>query len=151
LEPDHGAALQAEPVFCSFPESLDRDEVRGPKVFRVGQRAASKPKLLPQWVPQNGEPLIYVTFGTVSGRSERVQATYRRTLEAVGTLPVRALLTTGPVMRAGLLGTIPDNVFVETYVPQDEVLPHSNAVVNHGGSGTLRACLRRGDGFMASA
>ena len=147
LKSDHGAALQAEPVFCAFPESLDRDEVQRPKVFRVGQRssrAASVSDALRRWVPQNGEPLIYVTFGTVSGRSERVQATYRRALEAVGTLPVRVLLTTGPVMRADLLGTIPDNVFVETFVPQDEVLPHSSAVVNHGGSGTLLGTLAAG-------
>ena len=147
MKPDHGAALLAEPVFCAFPESMDRDEVQRPKVFRVGQRssrAAGASDPLPRWAPQNGEPLIYMTFGTVSGRSERVQATYRRALEAVGTLPVRALLTTGPVMRADLLGTIPDNVFVETFVPQDEVLPHSSAVVNHGGSGTLLGTLAAG-------
>ena len=149
LKPDHGAALLAEPVFCAFPESMDPDEVKAnrPRTFRVGQRsspAAAVSDALPRWVPRNGEPLIYVTFGTVSGRSEKAQATYRRALDAVGTLPVRALLTTGPVMQAGLLGTIPDNVFVETFVPQDEVFPHTSAVVNHGGSGTFLGTLAAG-------
>lgn len=149
LKPDHGAALLAEPVFCAFPESMDPDEVQAnrPRAFRVGQRydpAAAVLDALPRWAPKNGEPLIYVTFGTVSGRSEKAQATYRRALEAVGTLPVRALLTTGPVMQADSLGTIPDNVSVETFVPQDEVFPHTSAVVNHGGSGTFLGTLAAG-------
>ena len=149
LEPDRGAALLAEPVFCAFPPSMDPDEVQAdrPRPFRVGQRdgpAAAVSDALPHWAPRNGEPLIYITFGTVSGRSERTQATYRRAIEAVGTLPVRALLTTGPVMQVDSLGTIPDNVSVETFVPQDEVFPHTSAVVNHGGAGTFLGTLAAG-------
>ncbi len=149
LEPDHGAALLAEPVFCAFPESMDPDDGQAdrPRAFRVAQGAGTQgvpSGASPRWSPGNDDTLIYMTFGTVSGRSERAQATYRQALEAVATLPVRALLTTGPVMQADLLGTIPDNVSVETFVPQIEVFPHASAVVNHGGAGTFLGTLGAG-------
>jgi MGT family glycosyltransferase len=127
---------------------MDPDEVQAnrPRAFRVGQPSspAAVSDFVPPWVPKDGEPLIYITFGTVSGRSDKAQATYRRALEAVGTLPLRALLTTGPVMQADSLGTIPDNVSVKTFVPQDEVFPHASAVVNHGGAGTFLGTLAAG-------
>ena len=107
-------------------------------------RSGWKSKAPPAWAPRDGEPLIYITFGTVSGSSERAKATYRAALEAVSALPVRALLTTGPVMDSKALGPIPPNVAVETFVPQAEIFPFASAVVCHGGSGSLIGGLAAG-------
>ena len=101
LSPDGGAALRAEKVFTAFPASLDADPAApgGQVPFRVagsGDDAVSA-RETPGWAAKNGLPFLYVTLGTVSGRSERVRAAYREILEAIGTLPVSALLTTGPV------------------------------------------------------
>ena len=141
LDPDGGAALRAEKVFTAFPASLDGDGAApgGQAPFRVAasRGAAVSAKETSAWATKNGLPFVYVTLGTVSGRSERVRAAYRDILEALGTLPVSALLTTGPVMTAEALGTVPDNVTVRDFVPQAEVFPHATAVVCHGGSGTL--------------
>ena len=112
--------------------------------MRPASGTDAPPAPLPEWAPRNGEPFLYITFGTVSGRSERARAAYRIALEAVSTLPVRALLTTGPVMTIDALGAIPSNVTVEAFVPQAEVLPHANGVVCHGGSGTLLGGLAAG-------
>src|SRR4051812_33844143 len=42
------------------------------------------------------------------------------------------------------LGAIPDNVRVERFVPQVEIMPYTSAVVCHGGSGTLLSTLAAG-------
>jgi len=148
LDPDGGAALRAEKVFTAFPASLDGDVTApgGQATFRVAasRGTAVSAKGTPAWAATNGLPFVYATLGTVSGRSERVRAAYREILEAIGTLPVTALLTTGPVMTMEALGTIPDNVTVKDFVPQAEVFPHAAAVVCHGGSGTLLGGLALG-------
>jgi UDP:flavonoid glycosyltransferase YjiC (YdhE family) len=95
-------------------------------------------------MPDGDKPFLFMTFGTVAGRSERVRNAYRVLLEAVGSLPVKALLTTGPVMPREELGVIPDNVRVERFVPQVEIMPYTSAVVCHGGSGTLLSTLATG-------
>ena len=72
-----------------------------------------------------------------------VAAVYAAALEALDGLPVRALLTLGAA-DLGLLGAVPANVHVETWVPQADVLAHADAVVCHGGSGTTLGALGAG-------
>lgn len=136
-----------ETVFADFPASLDEDApVLGVSPVRV---APSGPVRTPvvdgaRWVPGDGERFVYVTFGTVSGRSDKAKAAYALALKVVADLPVRVLLTTGPIMDPALLGRVPDNVTVETYVPQAEVFSRADAVVHHGGSGTYLGTMAAG-------
>jgi MGT family glycosyltransferase len=71
-------------------------------------------------------------------------ALFRVALDAIADLPVRALFTTGRGVDASTLGAMPDNVHVEAFVPQRDVLPHAAAVVCHGGSGTVLGTLAAG-------
>ena len=149
LKPDNGHAQRSQRTFTSFPPSFDRGSPLPdrPASFRVApeippRHAASA--LQPDWMPDGDKPFLFMTFGTVAGRSERVRNAYRVLLEAVGSLPVKALLTTGPVMPREELGVIPDNVRVERFVPQVEIMPYTSAVVCHGGSGTLLSTLATG-------
>ena len=148
LAPDGGAALRAEPIFTAFPALIDGSgEHEGwPTPFRARERyvPASRPVTPPAWAPLDGASLIYITFGTVSGSSKKAKATYRAALAAVAGLPVRALLTTGSVMKRDELGAIPDNVWIETFVPQNDVFAYASAVVCHGGSGTLLGAFAAG-------
>jgi UDP:flavonoid glycosyltransferase YjiC (YdhE family) len=145
LPADGGAFLRDEPVFSAFPASLDDPQSqRGqlPAPFRVRQVDASPRAASARWAPEpDPHPFVYITFGTIVGTSPTLRSVYRTALEAVASLPVRALLTTGRGMADGTLGTIPANVRVEEWVPQDEVLPHAAAIVCHGGSGTVRGGL----------
>ena len=66
-----------------------------------------------------------------------------RILQAVGSLPVRALLTTGPAL--DLEGAaIPPNIRVVSFVPHLAVLPEAALVVTHAGWGTVSASLAAG-------
>lgn len=149
LPTDDGASLRREPVFSAFPDFMDDgvDWLGTQKPFRTRPALAPPPPASaqrPSWAPSVGETFVYVTLGTVSGRSDKSRAAYRAVLEALSTLPVRALLTTGPIMPHEHLGTIPANVIVEVFVPQSEILPYADAVVCHGGSGSLIGALAQG-------
>ena len=148
LDQDSGRALRRERSFTAFPASLDGtgEEAGWGAPFRSRERKtlvpAGRPR--PAWSARESEPFVYITFGTVSGRSEKARSAYVAAVAALAELPVRALLTTGPVMDSKALGPIPDNVTVLPFVPQDEVMPHASLVLCHGGSGTLLEALARG-------
>ena len=149
LPANDGVSLRRESVFSAFPEFMDDgvDWLGTQKPFRTRPALAPPPSTSierPSWAPSVGETFVYVTLGTVSGRSDKSRAAYRAVLEALSTLPVRALLTTGPIMPHEHLGTIPPNVTVEVFVPQSEILPYADAVVCHGGSGSLVGALAQG-------
>ena len=148
LTADEGAALRAERIFTSFPESLegpaDADAAR--PVFRVGPVKELPAATGSAWEPNtDGLPLVYITFGTVVTTLPEAQQLYQNSIAAVADLPVRALLTTGRGFDLGILGKVPPNVRVEAWVPQAEVFPHTAVMVCHGGSGTvlggLAACI----------
>ena len=93
-------------------------------------------------LPHSGgdAPLVYVTMGTVFNDPEPL----RRAVEGVRTLPVRVLATVGPYADPAVLGEQPAHVCVASYVPQTAALPHCQAVVSHGGSGTVLGALTLG-------
>jgi MGT family glycosyltransferase len=64
-------------------------------------------------------------------------------LAALGELPVRGLLTTGPALDlAGI--PVPANVEIRDFVPHAAVLPEADLVVTHAGLGTVHATLGAG-------
>jgi UDP:flavonoid glycosyltransferase YjiC (YdhE family) len=150
LTPDAKADdLKRERVLTQFPSSL-WPEVNSQNFFRfrasgvAGSEIGPLPSSLPQAWSDGRAPLVYVTLGTVAGSMGELRDAYRLVLEAVAALPVRALLTTGDALDPSSLGPIPDNVHVERFVPQAQVLPHVRAVLCHGGSGTVLGTLAAG-------
>jgi len=83
------------------------------------------------------EPLVLVamssTFQDHAGCLQRI-------VDALGTLPVRGLVTTGPALDPGDV-TAPANVQVVAAAPHSEVLRSAAAVVTHGGHGTVGRAL----------
>jgi UDP:flavonoid glycosyltransferase YjiC (YdhE family) len=138
LVADQGAALRAEAVFTGFPAALDATLPRTPP-FRVRGDAPR-----PAAHEKDDLPLVYMTLGTLAGRSPKSQAAFRTLMTAVADLPLRALMTLGPVMPTAELGPIPANVRVETFVPQADVLCRATAVLCHGGAGTVLGTLAAG-------
>jgi MGT family glycosyltransferase len=54
---------------------------------------------------------------------------------------VHTLLTVGAGFDPSALGPLPENLHVEPWVAQEQVLAHAHAVVCHGGSGTMLGAL----------
>jgi UDP:flavonoid glycosyltransferase YjiC (YdhE family) len=88
----------------------------------------------------NGEPPVYVGFGSMS--THDTDGTMATILEAVGRAGVRAVVHRGA---AGLAATdLPAEVHIVDDVPHDWLFPRCVAVVHHGGAGTTAAGLRAG-------
>jgi UDP:flavonoid glycosyltransferase YjiC (YdhE family) len=127
------------PLLSMVPPGLDD----GPAFrFRDGTPPAAPP--LPAWWANAQEPLVYLTFGSVTGSLAFFPALYRNALEALGSLPIRVLLTIGRDADPAALGPLPSNAHVAPWVAQHEVLPHAAAVVSHGGYGTTLGALAHG-------
>lgn len=86
-------------------------------------------------------PLVYVTFGTVPAfaRAERLA----EVVAAVAPHAASVVVTTGPVSPEAWT-PLADNVHVSSYLPQHLVLAHADAMVSHGGAGTVLAGLLYG-------
>ena len=67
----------------------------------------------------------------------------QRITNALGSLPVRGLVTTGPAVDPDALRA-PANVAVVASAPHQLVLPHADLVVTHGGHGTVIKALAAG-------
>jgi UDP:flavonoid glycosyltransferase YjiC (YdhE family) len=66
-----------------------------------------------------------------------------RVANALGTLDVRAVLTTGPALDPANISA-PPNVSVVRSAPHEHVLRYAAAVVTHGGHGTVAKALAAG-------
>jgi MGT family glycosyltransferase len=93
------------------------------------------------WAPPAGDdPLVLVTMS--SGFQDQL-GSLRRIVEAMGTLPVRAVATTGPALDPASLDP-PGNVTVLAAAPHRQVLRDAALVVTHGGHGTVMKALAAG-------
>jgi UDP:flavonoid glycosyltransferase YjiC (YdhE family) len=129
------------PYLTAMPAALEDSAVPlPPQTLRFRGAEVAEP------APPDGEPLVYVSFGSVTagGHLPFYPALYRAAIEALAALPARILLTVGEPRDHAELGALPPNVTVERWVPQDEVLPRAAAVVTHGGLGSTLGALAHG-------
>ena len=93
------------------------------------------------WTAPAGEgPLVLVAMSsTFQNHVECLQ----RITDALGSLPVRGLVTTGPAVEPDAIRA-PANVAVVASAPHSEVLPQADLVVTHGGHGTVIKALAAG-------
>lgn len=108
-------------------------------VVHVGPQLAEAP-----WHEETagapGEPpLVLASLSTSYQAQEDILG---RVIAALGTLPVRGLVTTGPAV--AFAGEVPDNVTVCTWMPHAEILPRAALVITHAGMGTVMAALAHG-------
>jgi UDP:flavonoid glycosyltransferase YjiC (YdhE family) len=102
---------------------------------------------LPAWVAAlPARPTVYVTMGTVFNDAADV---FRAVLEGLRDEPVNVIVTVGADGDPSALGPQPDNVHVERYIPQSQLLPKCDLFVSHAGSGALLGALNAGVPMLA--
>ena len=103
---------------------------------------AGKGEALPAWMHDlPRRPNVYMTLGTVTNTDVGV---FVAACEGLAGEPVNLIITVGPANDPAALGPLPTNTHVERYIPQSLLLPLCDAVIHHGGSGTMLASLRAG-------
>lgn len=140
-----GERLAAAPYLTQMPELVEAAAAPAPIVQRV-RTTPSATAPLPDWWPGNDDPLVYVTFGSVTADAHLpyFPALYRAVLDTLASLPVRVLVTIGNGSDPERLGPVPRNCHVERWIPQDAVVPHAAAIVCHGGYGSTLGALAHG-------
>jgi MGT family glycosyltransferase len=93
-----------------------------------------------QWAGPPTQPLVLVGLSSTVMHQEGL---LQRATDALGQLPVRGLVTTGPAVDPAVISA-PDNVTVTRWVRHADVLPHCSAVITHGGHGTVMKGLIAG-------
>jgi UDP:flavonoid glycosyltransferase YjiC (YdhE family) len=150
LRAEHG--LRADPqlemlsrylVLSPFPPGF-RDPAFPLPATAHGVRLTIDPAedIPPAWLDGLRQPAVYATLGTVFNIESG--DLFARLLEGLGALPLEAVATVGNQIDPAELGPLPANVHVERFVPQDLVLPRCDAVVCHGGSGSVLGALTYG-------
>jgi UDP:flavonoid glycosyltransferase YjiC (YdhE family) len=143
LEPPRHAGLFRHLYVDPFPPSLQRPG--GVEVVR--QLARLTPLVAgrdaePAWLTGLPEqPTVYVSFGTIWNRRLDL---FQAVIDAAEGLAVNLVLTVGVNGDPADLGPQPPHVQVHKFVPQGQILPFCDAVICHGGSGTMLGGLAHG-------
>lgn len=95
----------------------------------------------PDGEPAGGgaKPSVLVSLSTSYQAQEGLLS---RVVEALGGLPVDAVVTTGPAV--SLDEAAPANVEIRPWLPHSAVLPRTDLVVTHAGMGTVMAAMAHG-------
>jgi UDP:flavonoid glycosyltransferase YjiC (YdhE family) len=157
LPSDRGATVAVtSPTFTSVPTVLDAPDLDFGDLAPSGSAAELGPIWRFRWPTDGGtgrlpgrwgnpnDPLVYVTYGSVTGGLAHLSDLYAATLRVLAELPVRVLMTTGRGADRSTVEPVPPNAWVEEWWPQAEVMPSAAAMIGHGGFGTTMAALAAG-------
>jgi MGT family glycosyltransferase len=144
LEPA-GSVLEnferADRLLLMTSRAFEYEQFSPPPNVRVVGPRLDDPAWAGDWTPPAGDdPLVLVGMSsTYMDHAEVLE----RAATALGELPVRGLLTTGPSIHVESIHA-PANVTVVERAPHREVLRHASAVVTHAGHGTVLKALAAG-------
>lgn len=140
------SAHRRAPTWTLSPVSLEDPALQGPpQTSRFRDPAgdiearASEPQ-----GGQEGEPIVYVTFGTVAPNMGFFPVLYRAVIDALAHLPIQLVVTVGRSVDPADLGPLPANARVERWIDQSEILGQARVVVDHGGYGSVLGALTAG-------
>ena len=98
---------------------------------------------LPDWAATLGaRPVVYLSLGTVPLFNQPEK--FAPLLAGLGGKELDVILTVGDLNDPAALGELAPTVHVERWLPLAAVLPHCEAVICHGGTGTTLAALVAG-------
>jgi MGT family glycosyltransferase len=84
------------------------------------------------------KPLLYISLGTAfTSRPDF----FRTCCEAFGQSDWQVVMAVGSLLSRETLGPIPDNVLVQAFVPQLEILPRATLFITHGGMNSVNEAL----------
>ncbi len=130
-------------TLVAAPRELEPEAPDASNVLRIGPVLDAPPLVREPDdvdISDGSEPLVVVSLST----SEQGQADLlQRCADAVGRLPVRAVVTTGPAIDPATVRAAANTQLVR-YVPHSRVLPPAALVITHAGLGTTLAALAAG-------
>ncbi|HEX6341209.1 glycosyltransferase [Umezawaea sp.] len=133
--------LSRDLVLSPFPPSFRDPAFPLPPTAFSFRAAVDGPPPAPIAVPED-VPTVYFTLGTIFNMESG--DLFTRVLDGLRELPAHVVVTVGGQIDPAEFGPQPPHVRIESYLPQDTVLPRCSVVVSHGGSGTVLGSLAHG-------
>ncbi|MFK0245949.1 glycosyltransferase [Amycolatopsis azurea] len=96
---------------------------------------------VPDWYVED-RPTIYFTLGTIFNTESG--DLFARVLAGLRAVDATCVVTVGNLIDPTEFGSQPEHIHLAKYLPQDDVLPYCDAVVTHGGSGSLLGAIAHG-------
>jgi MGT family glycosyltransferase len=130
-------------VLVACPQAFDVAMPTLPKNVRYVGAMLDDPATTPSvspWPLADGRPRMLVAFSTTCQHQEAV---LRRIAAALATLPVEAVITTGPAVAMHAIDPA-RNVAVFPYIAHRTLLPDCALVITHAGLGAVMAALAHG-------
>lgn len=102
---------------------------------------------LPEWFDEldDGTPNVYITMGSTGWLDSFLLQNY----EALGALPYRFVVTTAGQVSSETEALAPDNFRIVRYAPGSRLLEHCQAMIFHGGNGSMYQALAAGVPMLA--
>ncbi|HEY3799614.1 MAG TPA: glycosyltransferase [Caulobacteraceae bacterium] len=132
----------ARQVLLATSRAFDFDLALPDPFVHVGPYLAD-PVWAPDWTPPwqpSGPPMVLASFSTMYQGQDTA---LRHTIEAMGALDVRGIVTLGPVLEP-VDFPAPDNVVVTRAAPHSRLFPILSAVVTHAGHASALRPLMAG-------
>ena len=124
------------------PPGVDEpDEVAAPTAHRIRPVIPPTCADASAWLTgRPDQPTVYATLGTVYNQAELLAMI----VDALAAEPLHLIVTVGRDQDPASIDPHRPNVHVAQWIPQHALLPHCDAVVTHGGYGTVTAALTHG-------
>jgi UDP:flavonoid glycosyltransferase YjiC (YdhE family) len=130
------ATLQRDLLIMPAPPIL-----RGPRYPLPGETFWCRPDgVAPEASGGGARPTVYFTLGTFDAHREL----FDRILTGARDLPVNLVVTVSRRLDPASFGPQPGHIRIESFIPQEQILPSCDLVIAHGGSGTLIGSLAHG-------
>ena len=120
-------------LFQPLGESFD------PSFLFVGPSIMDRNEVLDFMLDETGaKKIIYISMGTIIHNCIDF---YCKCFDAFAEKSYQVVMSVGSKTEISSLGKIPDNFIVRNYVPQLEILKHSDAMISHGGLNSVSEAL----------
>lgn len=124
-------------VYISEEFQPDRHRLQGEYVFVGPSIGEKRGDVEFPFEKLDGRPLVYVSLGTVL----QSDALFHQCIEAFSDLECQVIMSVGRNTDLRQFEHAPQNFFIRPYVPQLEILKHTNVFVTHGGMNSTMEAL----------
>jgi UDP:flavonoid glycosyltransferase YjiC (YdhE family) len=141
------ALFQSIPLFSPDLPGLYNVSNWLPNTLQTGPLLYDYPGESPEWIDEldDGTPNVYITMGSTG----RFEAMLERIYPALGRSPYRFIVTTAGRVSDSVVDEAPANFRIARFAPGSEILRHCQAIIFHGGNGSMYQALSAGVPMLA--
>ncbi len=89
------------------------------------------------WLEKDTRPTLFVSMGTIV----KVRRVFETVIQLAHNADWKAVLAVGKGGDLTQFGSVPENILLQDFVPQRQLLPRIDAVISHGGNNTVTESL----------